>query len=141
MTEAAGGRLDFSAWSTRLYVWGDKARRFNNTRLSIVAIVGGIAGLALSIVAGTAMTWLLFGIAITAVFLAMLIVSGNGGRLHTITPLQWVALALAPFFNQIAFVAAEFYVFAVAGIVTGLLLPLTLHGLAWLFWRLSPAMP
>jgi len=141
MTDAAGDRLDFSAWSTRLYVWGDRARRFNSTRLSIVAIVGGLAGLALSITAGTAMTWLLVGIAIAAVFLAMLIVSGNGGRLHTVTPLQWVALALAPFFNQIAFVAPGVYVFTVAGVLIGLLLPLLLHGLAWLFWRLSPAMP
>lgn len=141
MTDTAGDRLDFSAWSTRLYVWGDRARRFNSTRLSIIAIAGGLAGLALSIIAGTAMTWLLVGIAIAAVFLAVLIASGNAGRLHTATPLQWVALALAPFFNQIAFVAAEVYVLAVVGIVIGLLLPLLLHGLAWLFWRLSPTMP
>ncbi|ALJ22364.1 hypothetical protein AOA12_22240 (plasmid) [Microbacterium sp. No. 7] len=141
MTDAAGDRLDFSAWSTRLYVWGDRARRFNSTRLSIVAIVGGLAGLALSITAGTAMTWLLLGVPIAAVFLALLIVSGNGGRLLAITPLQWVALALAPFFNQIAFVATEVYILTVVGIVIGLMLPLLLHGLAWLFWRLSPAMP
>lgn len=141
MTDAPGDRFDFSAWSTRLYVWGDRARRFNSTRIAIVAIMGGLAGLALSIIAGTAMAWLNIGIAIAAVFLAVLIVSGNGGRLRTITPLQWVALTLAPFFNQLAFVSGEIYVFTVVGVVIGLLLPLLLHGLAWLFWRLSPAMP
>lgn len=141
MTDAAGDRFDFSAWSTRLYVWGDRARRFNSTRIAIVAIMGGLAGLTLSIVAGTAMAWLDIGIAIAAVFLAVLIVSGNVGRLRTITPLQWVALTLAPFFNQIALVAAEIYIFMVVGVVIGLLLPLFLHGLGWLFWRLSPTMP
>jgi hypothetical protein len=141
MTDAAGDRLDFSTWSTRLYVWGDRARRFNSTRLSIVAIVGGLAGLAVSILAGTAMAWLNIGIAIAAVFLAVLVASGNGGRIRTITPLQWGALTLAPFFNQIAFFATEIYIFTVVGIVIGLMLPLLLHDLAWQFWRLSPAMP
>lgn len=141
MTDAAGDRPDLSVWSTRLYVWGNRARRFNNTRLTLVALVGGVAGLALSITAGTTMTWLIFGSVIALVSVAMLIFAGKIDTLRTATPLQWAALALAPFFHQIAFVSPELYLIVVTGVVVGLLVPLILHGLGWLFWRLSPAMP
>lgn len=141
MTDAAGDGPNLSAWSTRLYAWGDRARRFNKTRLTIVALVGGLAGLALSITAGTTLIWLIVGSAMALMFIAMLIFTGKVDTLHTGTPPQWTALTLAPFFNQIAFVAPELYLLAVTGIVIGLLIPLILHGLGWLFWRLSPAMP
>jgi len=113
-------------WSTRLCMWGNRAHRYLASPLTFaVAGVGGAAGLILSILAGTALTW---AVVATVAALTVFGVLLGRGKIRSIRPHQWGVLLLGVFFNQVFLVApAMYFIVAIAVVVAAL--PPILHGL------------
>ena len=71
-------------WSTRLCMWGNRAHRYLASPLTFaVAGVGGAAGLILSILAGTALTW---AVVATVAALTVFGVLLGRGKIRSIRP-------------------------------------------------------
>lgn len=124
-------------WSTRLYMWGNRAHRYLVSPLIFAAAgLGGAAGLILSIVDGTAFAWAVFAAIVALIVFGVLL---SRGKIRSTRPYQWGVLLLGVFFNQVFLVApALYFTVAIAAVIVALLPPI-LHGLGWLCFALSPA--
>lgn len=128
-----------SRWGRSVNSCADRLQRFNNARGQLIAGFGGAIGLGFSLMAGTFVFWAFLSLAFLLLVIVLWIVQQRD--LRRVTAGRWAALAIAPFFNQIAFVSIEIYMLIAVGTLLGMLLPAVLRGAGWVLLTAGDVAP